>query len=109
MSTKNMRFFKQKKAGTAPRFMYTGGMTLRQLLRQYGITRSSELAHRLGISRQHAHLFWQGKRLPNRQMITRMHEATGIPEVALFLASRPSPQPQPRGRPRKRREGEAKV
>jgi transcriptional regulator with XRE-family HTH domain len=79
-------------------------MTLRELFRQHGITRSSELAHRLGISRQHAHLFWQGKRLPTRQMITRIHEATGIPEVDLFLAVRPSPMPQRRGRPRKRRE-----
>jgi transcriptional regulator with XRE-family HTH domain len=82
-------------------------MTLRELFRQHGITRPSELAHRLGISRQHAHLFWQGKRLPSRQMIARMHEKTGIPEADLFLAARPMPQPQPRGRPRKHRAIEA--
>jgi transcriptional regulator with XRE-family HTH domain len=82
-------------------------MTLRQLLRQHGITRPSELARRVGISRQHAHLFWQGKRVLSRQMIARIHEATGIPQAELFLAERPTPQPQPRGRPRKRRDIEA--
>jgi transcriptional regulator with XRE-family HTH domain len=82
-------------------------MTLRDLLRQHGITRASELAHRLGISRQHAHLFWQGKRLLSRQMIARIHAATGIPMAELFLAERPTPQRQPRGRPRKRPSGEA--
>jgi transcriptional regulator with XRE-family HTH domain len=84
--------------------MYTKAMTLRQLLRQHGITRSSELAKRLGISRQHAHLFWQGKRALSRQMIYRISEATGIAPADLFLAELPMPQPQPRGRPRKRRE-----
>lgn len=77
---------------------------MRELFRQHGITRSSELAHRLGISRQHAHLFWQGKRALSRQMIYRISEATGIAPADLFLAE-PSPsQPQPRGRPRKPRE-----
>jgi transcriptional regulator with XRE-family HTH domain len=79
-------------------------MTLRELFRHHGITSAAQLAHRLGISRQHAYLFWQGKRLPNRRMVARMHEATGIPEVDLFLAARPTPMPQRRGRPRKQRE-----
>jgi transcriptional regulator with XRE-family HTH domain len=81
-------------------------MTLRQLLRQHGITRSSELGHRLGISRQQAYLLWQGKRRLSRAMIYRISEATGIGPAELFLAELPMPQPQPRGRPRKRR-GEA--
>lgn len=84
----------------------TGSMTLRQLLRQRGITRSGELAQRVGISRQQAYLLWQGKRLPSRDMIHRLSEATGIAPEVLFLADRPAPQPQPRGRPRKRRQRE---
>jgi transcriptional regulator with XRE-family HTH domain len=83
--------------------MYTRGMTLRQLLRQRGITRSSELAKRVGISRQQAHLLWQGKRMPSREMIYRLSEATGLAPEVLFLAERPMPAPQPRGRPRTRR------
>ena len=84
--------------------MYTSAMTLRQLLRQHGITSSGELAKKLRISRQHAHLFWQGQRRLSRAMIYRMSEATGIAPADLFLAELPMPQPQLRGRPRKRRE-----
>jgi transcriptional regulator with XRE-family HTH domain len=81
--------------------MYTRGMTLRQLLRHHGITRSGELAKRLRISRQQAHQLWQGQRALSRAMIYRISEATGIDPAALFLAERPMPVPQPRGRPRK--------
>src|SRR5919108_4187203 len=91
-----------QEAGRA-RLMYTGVMTLRQLLRQHGITRSSELAKRVGISRQHAYLLWQGRQGLSRQMIYRLSEATGIAPAKLFLAERPMPRPQPRGRPRTRR------
>jgi transcriptional regulator with XRE-family HTH domain len=87
--------------------MYTRVMTLRQLLRQHGITRSSDLAKKVGISRQHAHLLWQGTQGLSRAMIYRISEATGIAPADLFLAERPMPMPQPRGRPRKRRTGEA--
>jgi transcriptional regulator with XRE-family HTH domain len=83
--------------------MYTTGMTLRQLLRQHGITQSSELAKRVGISRQQAYQLWQGKRALSRQMIYRVSEATGIAPADLFLAERPMPRPQPKGRPRTRR------
>jgi transcriptional regulator with XRE-family HTH domain len=86
---------------------YTRAMTLRQLLRQHGITQSSELAKRLGISRQHAHLFWQGKRRLSRAMIYRVSEATGIAPADLFLAELPMPQPQRLGRPRKSRQEKA--
>jgi transcriptional regulator with XRE-family HTH domain len=83
--------------------MYTTAMTLRELLRQHGITRSSELANRVGISRQSAYMLWQGKRALSRQMIYRISEATGISPAALFFAERPLPRPQLRGRPPKRR------
>ena len=89
--------------------MYTSAMTLRQLLRQHGITSSSELAKALGISRQHAHFFWQGKRRLSRAMIYRISEATGIAPAELFLAELPMPQPQKLGRPRKSRAGEAEA
>jgi transcriptional regulator with XRE-family HTH domain len=88
--------------GNCPMIMYTKGMTLRQLLRQHGITRSSELAKRVGISRQQAYQLWQGKRALSRQMIYRVSEATGIAPADLFLAERPMPRPQPKGRPRTR-------
>jgi transcriptional regulator with XRE-family HTH domain len=87
--------------------MYTKGMTFRQLLRQHGITRSSELAKRVGISRQQAYQLWQGKRALSRAMIYRVSEATGIAPADLFLAERPMPRPQLKGRPPKRRTGEA--
>jgi transcriptional regulator with XRE-family HTH domain len=77
-------------------------MTLRQLLRQHGITRSSELAKRVGISRQHAYLLWQGRQGLSRQMIYRISEATDIAPADLFLAERPMPMPQLKGRPPKR-------
>jgi transcriptional regulator with XRE-family HTH domain len=83
--------------------MYTKAMTLRQLLRQHGIRQSSELATRVGISRQSAHMLWQGKQGLSRQMIYRISEATGIAPAALFLAERPLPRPQRKGRPPKRR------
>ena len=87
--------------------MYTRGMTLRQLLRQKGIMQSSELAKRVGISRQSAYMLWQGKRALSRAMAYRISEATGISPAELFYAERPMPRPQPIGRPRKRRTGEA--
>jgi len=87
--------------------MYTERMTLRQLLRQHGITQSSELAKRVGISRQQAYQLWQGKRALSRQMIYRVSEATGIAPADLFLAERPMPRPQPKGRPRTSHTGEA--
>ena len=90
-----------------PMIMYTKGMTLRQLLQQHGITRSSELAKRVGISRQQAYQLWQGKRALSRQMIYRVSEATGIAPADLFLAERPMPRPQPKGRPRTRRTEDA--
>lgn len=86
--------------------MYTQAMTLRQLLRHHGITQSSELAKRVGISRQSAYMLWQGKRPLSRAMIARISEATGIAPADLFLAERPMPWPQPTGRPRKRHTGE---
>ena len=82
-------------------------MTLRQLLRQQGITRSGEPAKRLGIPRQQAHQLWQGQRALSRAMIYHISEATGIAPATLFLAERPMPRPQPRGRPRTRRTAEA--
>jgi transcriptional regulator with XRE-family HTH domain len=78
--------------------MYTTAMTLRQLLRQHGITRSSELANRVGISRQSAYMLWQGKRGLSREMIYRISEATGIAPATLFLAERPMSRPQLKGR-----------
>jgi hypothetical protein len=93
--------------GKRPMVMYTKGMTFRQLLRQHGITRSSELAKRVGISRQQAYQLWQGKRALSRAMIYRVSEATGIAPADLFLAERPMPRPQLKGRPPKRRTGEA--
>jgi len=76
-------------------------MTFRQLLRLHGIRQSSELAKRVGISRQQAYQLWQGKRVLSRQMIARISEAIGIAPVDLFLAERPMPWAQPKGRPRK--------
>ena len=92
--------------GKRPMIMYTHVMTLRQLLRQHGITQSSELAKRVGMSRQQAYQLWQGKRALSRAMIYRISEATGIAPATLFLADRPMPMPQLRGRPPKRHYGE---
>lgn len=84
--------------------MYTRVMTLRQLLRQKGITQSKDLAKLVGISRQHAYLLWQGRQGISRAMAYRISEATGLSPAELFYAERPMPMPQLKGRPRKRRE-----
>jgi transcriptional regulator with XRE-family HTH domain len=68
-------------------------MTLHQLLAQYQIHRPIDLAKRVGLSRQYAHLLWSGRRPISRAMARRISAATGIPYADLLLAESGTPPP----------------
>jgi transcriptional regulator with XRE-family HTH domain len=78
------------------------GMTLHELLAQAGIYRPRDLAERIGITRQYAHLIWTGQQPLSRKMARRIAEKTGLDPRALLIAEVPMPPDTPRGRPRAR-------
>ena len=78
--------------------LYTGGMTLRDLLIEKGIKRPVDFARTVGLTRQYAHLLWTGQRLITRTMAKKIYDATGIPIPDLLMAE-PLPY-SPRRKPR---------
>ena len=81
--------------------LYSGRVTLDELFIRHGIQRPSDLAKKVGLTRQYAHLLWTGKRLISRKMAQRIEAKTGIPYVDLMVTE-PGPLPKiQRGRPRK--------
>jgi transcriptional regulator with XRE-family HTH domain len=76
--------------------------TLHELFAKYHIHRPVDLAKRVGLSRQYAHLLWTGHRPISRRMAERIAEATKIPYTALLTAIPPTPPPR---KPRKALEG----
>jgi transcriptional regulator with XRE-family HTH domain len=75
--------------------------TLHELFAKYHIHRPIDLAKRVGLSRQYAHLLWTGYRPISRRMAQRIAEATKIPYTALLTATPPTPPPR---KPRRREE-----
>jgi transcriptional regulator with XRE-family HTH domain len=73
--------------------------TLHELFAKYHIHRPVDLAKRVGLSRQYAHLLWPGHRPISRRMAERIAEATKIPYTALLTAKPPTPPPR---KPRRR-------
>jgi transcriptional regulator with XRE-family HTH domain len=73
--------------------------TLHELFAKYHIHRPVDLAKRVGLSRQYAHLLWTGYRPISRRMAQRIAEATKIPYTALLTATPPTPPPR---KPRRR-------
>ena len=76
------------------------GMTLQNLLMRYNVKTIAELAHKTGMSSQHAWNLWWGVTGIGRVMIERLHEKLDIP-VDELLQVDPVKTPKPRGRPRK--------
>jgi transcriptional regulator with XRE-family HTH domain len=68
--------------------------TLHELFAKYHIHRPVDLAKRVGLSRQYAHLLWTGHRPISRRMAERIAEATKIPHTALLTATPPTPPPR---------------
>jgi transcriptional regulator with XRE-family HTH domain len=75
--------------------------TLHELFAKYHITRPVDLAKRVGLSRQYAHLLWTGRRPISRRMAERIAAATKIPYTRLLTATTPTPPPRT---PRRREE-----
>jgi transcriptional regulator with XRE-family HTH domain len=78
------------------------GMTLQELLEQYGIHRPSELAEAADIDRRHAWQIWHGKVRIGHVVALRLYESKGIPIHELLRAGI-EPKPTPKGRPPKKR------
>jgi transcriptional regulator with XRE-family HTH domain len=78
----------------------------RRLLRDVlpGVAGPSDLGRRLGISRQHASLLWNGRIVPSLQMIQLIHARLGVPLEVLATVQRATP-PRKRG-PKLTDEGE---
>jgi transcriptional regulator with XRE-family HTH domain len=73
---------------------------LHELFAKYHIHRPVDLAKRVGLSRQYAHLLWTGHRPISRRMAERIAQATKIPYTALLTAPPPSPPPRKPRRPK---------
>jgi hypothetical protein len=71
------------------------------LLREYGITRPSELAHALGVDRRYASMVWRGQRRLGAKLAMRLWKAKQIP-LERILQEEAEDVPTPRGRPKKR-------
>jgi len=69
-------------------------MTLHELFAKYHIHRPIDLANRVGLSRQYAHLLWTGHRPISRRMAHPLAEPTKIPYTALLTARTPTPPPR---------------
>ena len=77
-------------------------MTLQELLAKHRIHTPTDLSRRTGLTRQYAHLLWQGKRLMSRYIAERIHQAIPRLSVARLLMAEPKPAALPRGRPRRK-------
>jgi hypothetical protein len=80
-------------------------MSLQTLLREYGITRPSELAAALDVDRRYASMVWRGQRKLGAKLAMRLWRAKRIP-LERLLEEEVEDVPTPRGRPRKRPEQE---
>jgi transcriptional regulator with XRE-family HTH domain len=87
----------------------------RRLLRDVlpGVAGPSDLGRRLGITRQHASLLWNGRIVPSLAMIQLIHERLGVPLDVLASVTRATPPrkrgPKPKGKKQgNRRENEGK-
>ena len=74
-----------------------GAMFLRDLLQAKGVSVSAELGKRLGISRQHAWLLWNGKTLPSLEMLRRLRDTFQLNPEDLAELERETPEKR-RGR-----------
>jgi transcriptional regulator with XRE-family HTH domain len=83
------------------------GMTLRELLKNYGLHRPSELAETAEIDRRYAWMLWHGKRHFRSRLALRLFDRKGIPVHELLRAvpatDIPPEEKPPRGRAPKRR------
>jgi transcriptional regulator with XRE-family HTH domain len=66
-------------------------MFLRDLLQPKGVMTSAELGKRLGISRQHAWLLWNGKTLPSLEMLRRLRDVFQLDPEDLAELERETP------------------
>ena len=86
---------------------------MHELFAKYHIHRPVDLAKRVGLSRQYAHLLWTGHRPISRRMAERIAtrarsanperiaQATKIPYTALLTATPPTPSPRKPRRPKR--------
>jgi transcriptional regulator with XRE-family HTH domain len=81
---------------------YNGGMTLQELLEQYGIHRPADLAAAAEIDRRHAWAIWHGERRIGAKIALRLYRRLGIP-LADLLQSPVEERQVPKGRPPKPR------
>ena len=66
-------------------------MILKNILLEKGVTGPSDLGRRLGISKQHASLLWNGKNLPSLEMAQRIRDRIGVSLDALAELEREEP------------------
>ena len=64
---------------------YGAPMTLKDVLQPYGITTASELARKVGMSRQQASELWNEKAGIGKRVAKRITAATGCPFHVLML------------------------
>ena len=64
---------------------------LKDILLAKGVAGPSDLGRRLGISKQHASLLWNGKNLPSLEMAQRIRDRLGISLDALAELEREEP------------------
>jgi hypothetical protein len=72
--------------------------TLHELFAKYHLHGPVDLAKRVSLSRQYAHLLWTGHRPISRRMAECTAAATEIPYTALLTATPPTPPRTPRRR-----------
>jgi transcriptional regulator with XRE-family HTH domain len=86
-------------------------MVLKDILLPKGVVGPSDLGRRLGISKQHASLLWNGNNLPSLEMAQRIRERLGVSldELAELERREPlkrrGPKPKPRSSGRKQTKG----
>lgn len=86
-------------------------MILKDILLPKGVVGPSDLGRRLGISKQHASLLWNGSNLPSLEMAQRIRDRIGVSldELAELERREPlkrrGPKPKPPSRGRKQTKG----
>jgi transcriptional regulator with XRE-family HTH domain len=81
-----------------------GGMILRELLREYGITTLTEFARRADLKTSHAWNLWHGRAKLGLQLMRKLSQTLGIPITRLIDLQETPPTPyQGKGGPRKYR------
>jgi plasmid maintenance system antidote protein VapI len=74
-----------------------GGMTLQNLLQNYGVSRPADLADILGVDRRYAWALWHGKRGFSTKMALKLYDSKGVP-VHELLRAQVVKSPLPKGR-----------